>query len=136
VEAATPVIKEVVVVIDRSYSMRKPDNSPLMNIAKDAAITVLDSLASHDLVGVVGFSNEIETLPGCFSESMAMASQHNVKQLQKFVRSLKPSGGTYYVKALQKAFALLESAKNMSTSAGEHGNRGKPTLDLYTGYSL
>ena len=45
-EAASPVKKNLVIIIDRSGSM----SGSRMRLAKDAALTVLDTLSPHDNV--------------------------------------------------------------------------------------
>ena len=44
-ESASPVRKNIVIIIDQSSSMRKDRK---MEMAKDAAITVLDTLSPQD----------------------------------------------------------------------------------------
>ncbi|XP_064634885.1 VWFA and cache domain-containing protein 1-like isoform X2 [Lineus longissimus] len=116
VEAATPTQKDVVLVIDHSFSMRlladptqSQDPTTLMDIAKEAASAVLDTLDPHDMVGVVKFNEEASTLAGCYSTGLAHASEHNIKTLKTFVQGLNPSGGTSYLKALNKAFDFFDA---------------------------
>ena len=51
VETASPVKKNLVIIIDRSGSMK----GLRMKLAKDAAITVLDTLSPHDNVSKNSF---------------------------------------------------------------------------------
>ncbi|XP_077996294.1 VWFA and cache domain-containing protein 1-like [Glandiceps talaboti] len=120
VEAVSPEPKNLVVVIDKSASMKeKYGGKTLMQIAIDAALTVLDTLNPSDRIGVVTFSSEANTLRSwsretdyldCFSEELAQATLANVEFLKDFISSLRPSGDTQYGKALREAFSLLRSS--------------------------
>ncbi|XP_064640200.1 VWFA and cache domain-containing protein 1-like isoform X2 [Lineus longissimus] len=109
VAAATPTKKEVVVVIDKSGSMGNTHSGiTLMEIAKNAADTVLETLGPDDLVGVVAFSTNALTESGCYSDSLAAATPINVKKLKDYIKTLYQGGGTSYVSALDKAFSLFK----------------------------
>ncbi|XP_077996467.1 VWFA and cache domain-containing protein 1-like [Glandiceps talaboti] len=125
VEGSTPEAKNLVVVIDKSASMRDRHGShgkTLMQIAIDAVTTVLKTLNPNDKVGVVTFSDDVDTLHGnsnddaylnCFGEELAMASLTNIKLLGDFIAQLRPDGGTNYGIAFQKAFDLLKAASTV-----------------------
>ncbi|XP_071949527.1 VWFA and cache domain-containing protein 1-like [Antedon mediterranea] len=112
IEAATPMPKDVVLVIDRSGSMSTEHNGrTLMDIAQEAAITVLKTLNPSDRVGLVSFSTEASTPDsGCHSERLAEASAFNGLGLEAEINNISPSGDTYYVNAINLAFDLLESS--------------------------
>ncbi|XP_077996293.1 VWFA and cache domain-containing protein 1-like isoform X2 [Glandiceps talaboti] len=120
VEAVSPEPKNLVVVIDKSGSMGdKHGGKTFMEIAIDAALTVLDTLNPSDRVGVVAFSLNANNLRSwtrknnhCFSEQLAQATLANIDVLKDFISSLKPSGPTYYGQALREAFSLLQRSSN------------------------
>ncbi|XP_077995824.1 VWFA and cache domain-containing protein 1-like [Glandiceps talaboti] len=122
VEAVSPEPKNLVVVIDKSGSMGdKHGGKTFMEIAIDAALTVLDTLNPSDRVGVVAFSSNANTLRSwsretdyldCFSEQLAQATLANIDFLKDFISSLQPSGNTYYGLALREAFSLLQRSYN------------------------
>ncbi|XP_019645903.1 PREDICTED: VWFA and cache domain-containing protein 1-like [Branchiostoma belcheri] len=108
VSAASPKKKNVVIVIDVSLSM---DDANRINLAKQAALTVLDTLTARDWVGVVSFSNDVETPAGCLRDSLGEANQGNIQIMRDFIDSLSPIFLTYYAKAFDKAFDIFVEAK-------------------------
>ncbi|XP_033111396.1 VWFA and cache domain-containing protein 1-like [Anneissia japonica] len=112
VEAATPMPKDVVIVIDRSGSMVTTHKGrTLMNIAKEAAITVLKSMNQNDRVGFVAFSDKASTPEGgCHSQRLAQASALNTLDLEDEINNISPAGSTYYSHALNAAFDLIKNS--------------------------
>nr|XP_006815782.1 PREDICTED: VWFA and cache domain-containing protein 1-like [Saccoglossus kowalevskii] len=116
VEAATPEPKNVVIVIDTSGSMANlHSGKSLINIAIDAAITVLDTMNPNDKVGVIAFSDELKLPPkigdaSCYANELALATTINIQNLKQFVLSLVARGGTHYGKAFDAAFNLLKES--------------------------
>ncbi|XP_070573521.1 VWFA and cache domain-containing protein 1-like [Ptychodera flava] len=137
VEAATPEPKSLVIVIDKSGSMNAHyGRQTIMQVAIDAAITVLDTTNPGDKIGVVAFSDEAITLRGsnrddeddyldCFSEQLAQATPMNIDHLKDFISSLRHGGGTMYIKALEAAFDLLH------TSADEESDIERDQVILF-----
>lgn len=70
-QAITPTPKDIVLVIDRSGSMKKFDR---MKSTKNAAITVLNTLNPNDRVAVITFSDEAYPL-GTFAAEQAIVSE-------------------------------------------------------------
>ncbi|KAJ8315327.1 hypothetical protein KUTeg_007477 [Tegillarca granosa] len=93
VSTATPVEKDVVVVIDRSGSMGDyHDSRSLLQIAKEAAISVLDTLNPNDRFGVVAFDTNAY-IPGantnqrsCHETKLAHATPLNIKYMKNQIR--------------------------------------------------
>ncbi|KAI0212439.1 hypothetical protein LSAT2_002639 [Lamellibrachia satsuma] len=110
VEAATPIPKDIVVVLDSSGTM---SHGQSMKMAKDAAKTVVTTLNPKDRIGVVVFSDEAYTPPGsdetssCFGRQLAYATSDNTDYLLDYLERIKAFGGTNYMSALEKAFDLL-----------------------------
>ncbi|XP_078678415.1 voltage-dependent calcium channel subunit alpha-2/delta-4-like [Branchiostoma floridae x Branchiostoma belcheri] len=109
VSAASPKKKNVVIVIDVSGSMRKENR---IELAKQAALTVLDTLTARDWAGVVSFSEEAYTPAGCLGDSLGEASQGNIQIMQNFINNLSPIRYTHYSKGLGKAFDIFTEAKS------------------------
>ncbi|XP_053377482.1 VWFA and cache domain-containing protein 1-like isoform X2 [Mercenaria mercenaria] len=121
VSSATPVQKDVVVVIDKSGSMSAlHNNQPLIQIAKQAAITVLQTLNPNDRFSVVAFSSGSEVLGAgirdCISSyELSEATPLNIKFIEERINKVSVSGMTNYESALDTAFKFFESsAKNIS----------------------
>ncbi|KAK3730520.1 hypothetical protein QZH41_005735 [Actinostola sp. cb2023] len=115
---ASPVGKNIVIVLDTSTSMAAPvtiatKTSTILAVAKAAVNSVLNTLLRKDQVGVVLFSTKV-LLPGnngtCYSEGLASASTFNVNHLKKFINGAKARGGTHYRKGFEAAFRLLENS--------------------------
>ncbi|XP_068702229.1 VWFA and cache domain-containing protein 1-like isoform X1 [Montipora foliosa] len=106
VETASPVKKNVVIIIDRSASMRRLRR---MELAKDAAITVLDTLSPQDNVGIVVFSTLVNTPSGCFGSTVAAGIPANLEILKDWVREIRAFGATNYIPAFRQAFKMLHN---------------------------
>ncbi|KAL9960914.1 hypothetical protein ACROYT_G034422 [Oculina patagonica] len=131
VETATPEPKDVVLVIDKSGSMREEGR---IKVAREAAKTLLSTMNPRDRIGLVKFSHFAETPTGyndgrdCHSERLADATPINIKYLNNYVDTIFAGGGTYYSKAFTRAFDLLNGS-----SAGEGQFRKKVILFLTDG---
>ena len=76
VQASAPTPKDVVLVIDRSASMKKFDR---MKVTKQAAITVLNTLTPDDRIAVVVFSDEAYALGTLASEKAVSSKKIKIK---------------------------------------------------------
>ncbi|XP_062512839.1 VWFA and cache domain-containing protein 1-like isoform X2 [Corticium candelabrum] len=109
VAAAVPEPRDIVIVIDQSGSMsNRVGSKSRMNLAKEAAKIVLDTLNPHDNVGVVGFSSLANTRDGCYERYLSEATEESIQDLRNYVDRLTPGGTTDYVSALVLAFQLIE----------------------------
>ncbi|XP_076082495.1 VWFA and cache domain-containing protein 1-like isoform X1 [Mytilus galloprovincialis] len=134
VSTATPVQKDVVVVIDKSGSMSSRHNSKtLLQIAKEAAISVLETLNPNDRFGVVAFSSNAY-IPGsstigreCHGTELAKATPLNIKFMKSQVSVIRSGGSTNYEAAMKTAFKFFVDTLDMS------GDRGKVILFLTDG---
>jgi hypothetical protein len=78
--------------------------------ARDAALTLLDTLNPEDFVGVVLFDSTPLTPSGCFSTKLAVANPYNINLLKAFVtKSYQPGGSTIYGLAFQAALAMRDN---------------------------
>ena len=95
----THLPKDVTFVLDTSGSMA--DDDKLVQ-AKKALAFCLANLNEDDRFEIIRFSTEPESLFG----KLTPASADSVEDAQKFVRKLKPAGGTAIFDALHQAMAL------------------------------
>eukprot|EP00058_Branchiostoma_floridae_P028144 XP_002613635.1 hypothetical protein BRAFLDRAFT_93676 [Branchiostoma floridae] len=115
VSAASPKKKNVVIVIDVSGSMREPpgpEEQNRLNLAKQAALTVLDTLTPRDWGGVVSFSARAETPEGCLGDSLGEANPTNIGIMQDFINQRVPETITMYGVGFRKAFDMFAEARN------------------------
>ncbi|KAL9960915.1 hypothetical protein ACROYT_G034423 [Oculina patagonica] len=133
VETATPEPKDVVLVIDRSGSMREEGR---IKVAREAAKTLLSTMNPRDRIGLVKFSTFAETPTGhrndgrdCHSKRLAVATPTNIKYLKKYADAITAYGETFYSKALTRAFDLLKGS-----SVGKGPSRRKVILFLTDGH--
>ncbi|XP_021351428.1 VWFA and cache domain-containing protein 1-like isoform X1 [Mizuhopecten yessoensis] len=118
VATATPVHKDVVVILDQSGSMAGLYNGvTLMKIAQDAANTVLETLNPNDRVSVVAFESNAAIVGvserSCLNLELALATPLNQKYLKRKINSLTTGFATNYEAALTKAFDVFESSSNI-----------------------
>eukprot|EP01083_Nonionella_stella_P109493 319343_1 len=103
--------KDVVILLDMSGSMKSEGRKAL---AKEAVVSVLNTLGSSSFVNVVAFSDVI-TL-SCFGTELVAATARNVAELVDFVEGLNPSGQTDFSIAFDKAFTILSQGTSCQTS--------------------
>ncbi|XP_070554595.1 VWFA and cache domain-containing protein 1-like [Ptychodera flava] len=125
VETATPEPKNVVIVIDKSSSMSiQHDGRTLMQIAKEAAITVVETMNPNDKVNVIAFSDTVSTPSRCedtcYESQLAQATPPNKECLHDFVNTIHDGGSTVYSGALDAAFDLLQASERSDSQDREH----------------
>ncbi|KAJ8322155.1 hypothetical protein KUTeg_000626 [Tegillarca granosa] len=112
---ARPTPKDVVIVTDTSGSMNNLYHDvPYLQIAKDAAITVLKTLSPNDRIGLVSFNEKAKT-PGqtsngqesCYQDNLATATAHNIQRMESYINLLDALGDTNYEAALVSAFKFF-----------------------------
>ncbi|XP_035676979.1 uncharacterized protein LOC118416038 isoform X3 [Branchiostoma floridae] len=141
VGAASPKKKNVVIVMDVSGSMREPQAGPeeqnRLNLAKQAALTVLDTLTPRDWAGVVAFSARAEAPEGCLGDSLGEANPTNIGIMKDFINQRVPETITVYAEGFKKAFNMFFESKNKKPEQFENCQNiiifltdGQPT-DIY-----
>ena len=101
--AATSGAKNVILMIDVSGSM----DGDRLDIAKDAAISVVNTLSNSDFVGVLSFASNANTV---YTEKITRATTEVKEQIIEKINSLSALGQTNYQAAFSKGFSLLNAA--------------------------
>ncbi|XP_070554563.1 VWFA and cache domain-containing protein 1-like isoform X2 [Ptychodera flava] len=125
VEALTPKPKNVVIVIDKSSSMSiQHEGRTLMQIAKEAAITVVETMNPNDKVNVIAFSDTVsmpnQCKDACYESQLAQATPQNKECLHDFIRSIYDGGSTVYSSAIEAAFDLLQASEDSDSTDRDH----------------
>lgn len=120
VSAATPEPKDLVLVADSSSSMLNGD-PPRIGLAIDAAKVVLSTLNPSDYAALIDFDTLSFTPNGCYWQSLAQAVPRNIQTMNEFADSMFAQGGTMYVPAFEKAFDLLEHARESADGIDDEG---------------
>eukprot|EP01006_Ploeotia_vitrea_P051384 TRINITY_DN67553_c14_g3_i1.p1 TRINITY_DN67553_c14_g3~~TRINITY_DN67553_c14_g3_i1.p1 ORF type:complete len:1249 (-),score=652.98 TRINITY_DN67553_c14_g3_i1:2425-6171(-) len=132
VQSSSSKGKDVVIIIDQSGSMSL---SGRMAAARNAAVTVLQTLNPSDKVSVVAFSTDANlptSIDSCFETSLVDATPTNLALLIDWVNKLSAGGWTYYNKALDAAFTVLKNTQASNTDTTRPGvilflTDGQPT---------
>jgi len=111
--AASSGPKDVVLVIDVSGSMNQYGR---MNIAKEAAITIIDTLTVADRVAVVTFSDSANQIGG--HDSLIRATSENKNLLIDAIRGLEANGATNFYDAFRTAFNVIDRTIRDEQSSG------------------
>jgi len=111
--AASSGPKDVVLVIDTSGSM---NDYGRMYLAKEAAITIVDTLTVADRVAIVTFSDEATQIGG-FS-SLVRATIRNKERLIEAINELEANGATNFYDAFDTAFNSLEKTIRSESTSG------------------
>jgi Mg-chelatase subunit ChlD len=110
--AASSGPKDVVLVLDSSGSM---NDYGRMAIAKEAAITVVETLTVADRVAVIAFSDKASQIGGY--DKLIRATSENKARLIEAIKQLKANGATNFYDAFDHTFkALDKTIQNESTS--------------------
>ncbi|XP_062852801.1 inter-alpha-trypsin inhibitor heavy chain H2 [Trichomycterus rosablanca] len=100
----SPLSKNIVFVIDVSGSMW----GLKMKQTVEAMQTILDDLTVDDSFSIIDFNHNVR----CWNEELVPGSSINVDEAKKYIRNIKPSGGTNINEALMKAVQMLLKALN------------------------
>ncbi|XP_023033749.1 voltage-dependent calcium channel subunit alpha-2/delta-3 isoform X8 [Drosophila willistoni] len=111
-EAATSP-KDIVILMDGSGSML----GQRLDIAKHVVNTILDTLGTNDFVNIFTFDKEVNSVVGCFEDTLIQANLGNIRELKEGIESFKPKLIANYTAALTRAFEILEETKSSSRGA-------------------
>ncbi|XP_069142121.1 uncharacterized protein [Argopecten irradians] len=95
------------------------DTPHRLDVAKDAARTVIDTLSPTDHVGVLSFGDHTRSPPSCLGTHMGKASEHNKALLKDFIEKIVLQNNTYFKEAFTEAFKLLSATKQRFPSQFE-----------------
>jgi len=111
--AASSGPKDVVLVIDVSGSM---DDYRRIDLAKEAAITVVDTLTVADRVAIVAFSNIASQIGGY--NRLIRATNENKQALIQAIKNLYANGATNFYEAFNTAFDTLDRTVREEATSG------------------
>lgn len=114
--AATSGPKNVILVIDVSGSMRHLR----LDLAKEAAKTVVNTLTNFDYVGIVAFSDTATTQTINGDNIMVPATNKKLVTIGTVIDQLNAGGGTNFEAAFREAFNLLDRSKQTEADSGCH----------------
>ena len=115
--AATSGPKNVILVIDVSGSMHRFSR---LDLAKEAAKTVVNTLTNFDFVGLVTFSGTATTQRVNGNNIMVPATNQNLLTIETVIDQLSANGETNFDAAFREAFRLLDRSKRTEADSGCH----------------
>lgn len=111
--AASSGPKDVVLVIDVSGSM---DDYKRIDLAKEAAITIVDTLTVADRVAIVVFSNSASQIGGY--DHLIRATNENKQALIQAINNIYANGPTNFYEAFNTAFDALDRTVREEATSG------------------
>lgn len=111
--AASSGPKDVVLVLDSSGSMHDYGR---MDIAKEAAITIVDTLTVADRVAVISFSDTAAQIGGY--SKLIRATSENKYNLTKAINGLKADGPTNFYAAFNTTFNAIDTTIQSESTSG------------------
>jgi len=111
--AASSGPKDVVLVVDVSGSM---DDYNRMDMAREAAITIVDTLTVADRFAIVAFSDEAEQVGG--EGRLVRATERNKERAIAMIRELEPDGATNFYAAFDAAFDAIDLTIRTEATSG------------------
>ena len=115
--AATSGPKNVILVIDVSGSMGQFSR---LDLAKEAAKTVVNTLTNFDFVGIVTFSASATTQRVNGNNIMVPATNENLLTIGTVIDQLTPQTTTNFEAAFTETFNLLARSKQNEADSGCH----------------
>ena len=100
----SPLPKNIVFVIDVSGSMW----GVKMKQTVEAMQAILDDLTMEDHFSIIDFNHNVR----CWSEDLVQGSSIQIADAKRYVKNIKPSGGTNINEALMRAVQMLVKASN------------------------
>ena len=102
--SATTGAKNIILIIDTSGSMN--NNSPArIEIARQAAISVINTLGIADWAGLVQFNTKAET----YSPNLQRATKDNKNKMIAWINKLFAQGATNYEDAIKKTYDMFKN---------------------------
>ena len=111
--AASSGPKDVVLILDISGSM---DQYGRLDLAKRAAITVIETLTVADRVAIITFSDEARVVGGY--DKLIRTTNENKVLLIQAINELVPDGPTNFMAAFETAFDSLDKTIRDEATSG------------------
>ncbi|XP_062591913.1 VWFA and cache domain-containing protein 1-like [Saccostrea cucullata] len=92
--------RDVVIVLDISTSMM----GEKLYEARQAVITVMETLGHEDRIGIVVFNKDVYTPKSCYGEMLVPATRTTKQELEKFISAVVTGEGSNYSAGLRRAF--------------------------------
>ncbi|XP_069136132.1 VWFA and cache domain-containing protein 1-like [Argopecten irradians] len=130
--AATPMAKDIVVLVDTSPSMHNTDNTgrTRLKLAKEVATTTLQTLNPNDRFAVVTFDpNSYKPTSGCYADQLSLYTPDNERFLSKFIGHIDVTGNSDINVGLEAAFHYFQN----SSAPTEDDERSQVILVLSDG---
>ncbi|XP_059416238.1 VWFA and cache domain-containing protein 1-like isoform X2 [Carassius carassius] len=112
VSAVRPQSKHIVVIIDHGASVTETQ----LQIARDAALIILNSIDEHDKISVLTIAETVRScsLDQCYKSFLSPATSETKRKMSTFINNIKASdSSTQHALGFQKAFQLLRNTSNV-----------------------
>ncbi|RXM36476.1 VWFA and cache domain-containing protein 1 [Acipenser ruthenus] len=113
VSAVRPQPKHIVVIVDHGASATETQ----IQIAKDAAQVILNSIDEHDKISMLAVADAVRTcsLDQCYKAFLSPATSETKRKMSSFISNIKSSDSpTQHALGFQKAFQLLRDTHNVT----------------------
>ncbi|KTG41184.1 hypothetical protein cypCar_00000945, partial [Cyprinus carpio] len=113
VSAVRPQSKHIVVIIDHGASVTETQ----LQIARDAALIILNSIDEHDKISVLTIADIVRScsLDQCYKSFLSPATSETKRKMSTFINNIKASdSSTQHALGFQKAFQLLRNTSNVT----------------------
>ncbi|RXM31443.1 hypothetical protein EOD39_7020 [Acipenser ruthenus] len=113
VSAVRPQPKHIVVIVDHGASATETQ----IQIAKDAAQVILNSIDEHDKISMLAVADAVRTcsLDQCYKAFLSPATSETKRKMSSFISNIKSSDSpTQHALGFQKAFQLLQGTHNVT----------------------
>ncbi|XP_016303252.1 VWFA and cache domain-containing protein 1-like [Sinocyclocheilus anshuiensis] len=113
VSAVRPQSKHIVVIIDHGASVTETQ----LQIARDAALIILNSIDEHDKISVLTIADTVRScsLDQCYKSFLSPATSETKRKMSTFINNIKASdSSTQHALGFQKAFQLLRNTSNVT----------------------
>ena len=108
---ATQTAKRIIFMLDLSGSMLLDDK---MSIARTTIVTLLTSLIPEDYVNII-YIDDFQTVPKCFGNTLVPASEANLNELIRFVKSSTVGAAENLIETFDRAESMLVDTDKLVT---------------------
>ncbi|CAL9695569.1 unnamed protein product [Knipowitschia caucasica] len=113
VSAVRPQSKHIVVMVDHGASVTDTQ----LQIAKDSALVILNSIDEHDKISILSVADTVRTcsLDQCYKSLLSPATSETKRKMATFISNIKASDGyTQHAAGFQKAFQVLRNTTSLT----------------------